>query len=102
MVRLADFLFAAVATLVVGPATAHPGEQHDLLQVKREIETRNAMAVRAKRSLGSCAGSLKHRQLMERAISRRAEAARRLREKRGITSSAFAPNPLLKLGGSSH
>ncbi|KAF7883211.1 uncharacterized protein EAF02_005131 [Botrytis sinoallii] len=38
----------------------------------------------AKRSLDSCSGSLKHRQLNARSVARRAEAARSLRAKRDI------------------
>lgn len=84
MVRPSNFLLAAgLASL----AAAHPGEKHNAMKIKREIEARNTMARVASRSLGACAGSLKHRQLVERNIARRSEAARKLREKRGITGS---------------
>lgn len=90
MVQLSNLLSVAAAALFASPAVAHPGGKHDALQIKCQIEARNAVAVHSKRSLQSCAGSLKHRQLMERAVSRRAESAKVLREERGITSSELA------------
>jgi hypothetical protein len=70
---------------------AHPGEKHDLVQVKRQIDARGLRAAAAKRSLSSCQNSLQHRDLMQRSMARRAYALNELREKRGIaTSTLFA------------
>lgn len=87
MVLPSTWFIAAAAAVALSPTLAHPGEHHDASLVKRQIQARNAMATYAKRSLGSCAGTPMHRQLMERAVLRRAEAARKLRSKRGISGS---------------
>ncbi|KAF2759166.1 aromatic compound dioxygenase, partial [Pseudovirgaria hyperparasitica] len=68
---------------------AHPGEVHDHAQVKREIQVRDHLASKAARSLGNCAGTIKARALEQRAITRRAATAERLRKARGITMSPY-------------
>lgn len=85
MVNLASIVSGALAaTSLVGLATAHPGEKHDLAKVKREIDARGLRAAAAKRSLNQCQSTLKHRQLMQRSVERRAKTLNELREKRGI------------------
>lgn len=77
-------LAIALSAAFLAPVIAHPGEHHDHHAIKREIIARDQMASAAKRSLDSCSGSLKHRQLNARSVTRRAEAARSLRAKRDI------------------
>lgn len=77
-------LAIAISAACLAPVIAHPGEHHDHHAIKREIIARDQMASAAKRSLDSCSGSLKHRQLNARSVARRAEAARSLRAKRDI------------------
>ncbi|CAD6442386.1 95c11c3a-75a2-4e76-b0d9-60b73cbb9c01 [Sclerotinia trifoliorum] len=83
MVQISKIAFALSAACLA-PVIAHPGEHHDHHAIEREIFARNIMASAAKRSLDSCSGSLKHRQLTARSVARRAEAARSLRAKRDI------------------
>jgi hypothetical protein len=90
MVNFASILAGAtVATSLVSTVYAHPGEKHDLVQVKRQIDARGLRAAAAKRSLSSCQNSLQHRDLMQRSMVRRSNALNELREKRGIASSTF-------------
>ncbi|KAF1997618.1 aromatic compound dioxygenase [Amniculicola lignicola CBS 123094] len=69
-------------------AVAHPGEKHDMDHVKRQIDARQLRAAASKRSLANCQNSLKHRELMQRAIARRAATLNQLREKRGINAKS--------------
>jgi hypothetical protein len=88
MVNLASIITgAAVATSLVSTVCAHPGEKHDLVKVKRQIDSRGLRAAAAKRSLNNCQHSLQHRDLMQRSMTRRANALNGLREKRGIAAS---------------
>jgi hypothetical protein len=86
MVQLSKFLAVAAACLAA-PAIAHPGEKHDPHVLKREIQTREAMAAHAKRSLGGCESTLHARELHKRSIARRSRTVQNLRQKRGITAS---------------
>ncbi|KAF2177436.1 aromatic compound dioxygenase [Zopfia rhizophila CBS 207.26] len=88
MVNLSYLASAVAASSLVGVAIAHPGESHDPAALKREIEARNIMAKHARRSMNQCAGSLKHRELMQRSYERRAKTLQALREKRGITAKS--------------
>lgn len=89
MVNLASILTAAAASSFISLPIAHPGEKHDAAHLRREITARNHWAAVGKRSLGNCAGSLKHRQLMQRSVERRAQKLQALREKRGIETCRF-------------
>ena len=84
MVRLTTITSAAIAFSFV---TAHPGEHHDHEHVKHEIKQRDLLAARAADSLSQCSSSVKARELNQRAITRRAAAAERLRKERGIEQS---------------
>lgn len=82
--------FSKVAAAVVCLASvvvAHPGEHHNTAAIKREVQNRNQMAAAAKRSLESCSGTLKARDLSARSVARRAQTVRDLRAKRGIASN---------------
>ncbi|QSZ33299.1 hypothetical protein DSL72_002887 [Monilinia vaccinii-corymbosi] len=83
MVQMSKISLALSAAFLM-PIFAHPGEHHDHQAIKREVIAREHMASVGKRSLDSCSGSLKHRQLNARSVARRAAAARDLRAKRDI------------------
>ncbi|KAK7179137.1 hypothetical protein DPSP01_012212 [Paraphaeosphaeria sporulosa] len=86
MVNFASTVSSALAaTSLLSLAAAHPGEKHDHAHIKRQIDARQLRAAAAKRSLGACESSLKHRDLMARSVQRRANALQSLREKRGIS-----------------
>lgn len=87
MVFVSKLAGVVAAACLVAVSSAHPGEHHDHDMIKRTIAAREHHAHNAKRSLNGCAGSLKHRDLSARSIARRAETARKLRAKRGISSS---------------
>ena len=88
MVNFASIISGAVAaSSLLGLTSAHPGEKHDMSHVKRQIDARQLRAAAAKRSLSNCQNSLKHRELMQRSMARRAQALNDLREKRGIKVS---------------
>lgn len=88
MVNFVSILSGAVAaTSIIGSVAAHPGEHHDHAHIKREVDIRQMRAAAAKRSLASCQGSLKHRDLMARSAARRSNVANELRQKRSISVS---------------
>jgi hypothetical protein len=83
-------LAAVVATAsFLGTVLAHPGEVHDAAEVKRDIEVRNIMASHNKRALDKCSGSLKARQMQQRAVARRAATAQNLRIKRQLADGTL-------------
>ncbi|KAI0434615.1 Intradiol ring-cleavage dioxygenase [Xylaria sp. FL1042] len=81
-------LALASASLLAGFATAHPGESHDHVKMKRELLARDNAAAIGARSLGSCSNSAASQALKARAIQRRAEAVKNIRQKRGIKTQA--------------
>ncbi|KAH7081251.1 Intradiol ring-cleavage dioxygenase [Paraphoma chrysanthemicola] len=86
MVNFASIFSGAIAaTSLIASVAAHPGEKHDHAKIKREIDVRSMRAAAAKRSLGACESSLKHRDLLQRSMTRRAAALNKLRQKRGIS-----------------
>ncbi|KAI0814395.1 Intradiol ring-cleavage dioxygenase [Xylaria sp. FL0064] len=87
MVAFSAFALAS-ASLLAGFATAHPGESHDHVKMKREILARDNAAVVGARSLGSCSNSAASQALKARSIQRRAEAVKNIRQKRGIKAQA--------------
>ncbi|TVY80418.1 hypothetical protein LSUE1_G007111 [Lachnellula suecica] len=90
MVYYANTLALVLASIsYIQSAAAHPGEVHDPIHVKREIETRNALATQHKRSLGLCSNSMKARGLNEGSIARRAAKAEKLRAARGLPNGPF-------------
>ncbi|KAJ2895239.1 aromatic compound dioxygenase [Zalerion maritima] len=84
MVRITTLIGCLAATASV--ATAHPGEKHDHMQFKRQLQARDDFAFNARRSLEQCEGSEAHKKLMKKNVKRRANILSQLREKRGITS----------------
>lgn len=95
MVKLASAISSTLATAsLLGLTLAHPGEKHDHAKIRREVHARDLRAAAAKRSLGACENSIKHRSLMERSVARRAQTLNSLREKRGISVSKSSRNIL--------
>ena len=88
---------ALAATSLLSLTAAHPGEKHDHAHIKRQIDARQLRAAAAKRSLGACEGSLKHRDLMARSVQRRADALQNLRKKRGISTGKSNSSGLMAL-----
>lgn len=84
MVYFPKLASAVAVACVASTAIAHPGEHHDHQAIKREIKIRDQMASASKRSIDSCSGSLKHREVAARSIARRHQAAKDLRAKRNI------------------
>jgi hypothetical protein len=87
MVNFAPIVSGAAAASLLGIVVSHPGEYYDMDHIKREIDARQGHAAAAKRSLGACQNSIKHRDLMSRSTARRAHVLNELREKRGIQAS---------------
>lgn len=77
---------AALAAACISPAVAHPGEKHDHHKIEREIAAREHWAHQGRRSLDACSSSDSARRFAARNVERRANKARELRAKRGITS----------------
>ena len=74
------------AWLLIAAAVAHPGETHDAHHMKREIVARDHASKNAARSLGSCVNTEAARSFKQRAVVRRAQKVKSLREKRNIKS----------------
>ena len=72
------------AALLTSAAVAHPGETHSQAHMKRELAARDHFASAGKRSLDACSDSASAQKLHARAIERRAQKVKDLREKRGI------------------
>ncbi|KAI1873863.1 uncharacterized protein JN550_003132 [Neoarthrinium moseri] len=66
-------------------AVAHPGEHHTPDQIKREVSARGLAHHKMTRALNSCADTPSFQARNARALARRAETARQLREKRNIS-----------------
>jgi len=80
--------FAAVAAVsMAGLTLAHPGEQHNHMQIKRDIAARESRATLGKRALANCTTSATHQALMQQSAHRRAQTLQTLRKQRGITTS---------------
>ncbi|KAI1205699.1 aromatic compound dioxygenase [Annulohypoxylon truncatum] len=84
MVTFTNFILAALA----GYVAAHPGEEHDAHQMKRELVARDNAAQLGARSLASCSNSASAQALKSRSIKRRANAVKNIRQKRGIQAPA--------------
>lgn len=84
MVFISKLAGVAAAACFASTVLGHSGEHHDHQAIKREVKLRNQMASAAKRSIDSCSGSLKHREVSARSVKRRAAVARDIRQKRNI------------------
>ncbi|KAI4596070.1 hypothetical protein KJ359_006362 [Pestalotiopsis sp. 9143b] len=80
----------SAALALASVATAHPGEEHTPEQIKREVTARGLAHQKMTRALNSCSSSSAFRARQERAVARRADAARALRQKRDISHKPVA------------
>ncbi|ROW00260.1 hypothetical protein VSDG_03593 [Cytospora chrysosperma] len=78
--------FAAGVALAAG-ALAHPGEVHNNDEIRRDIEARDLHSAVGARALAQCSGGATARRLKQRAVQRRADKVKALREARGITAA---------------
>lgn len=78
------------ALAVASLAVAHPGEEHSPEEIKREVSARSLAHAKMARSLNSCSSSSAFQARQERALARRAEIAKALREERGIAHKSVA------------
>ncbi|ROW02487.1 hypothetical protein VMCG_06066 [Cytospora schulzeri] len=78
--------FAAGVTLVAG-ALAHPGEVHTNEEIRRDIEVRDLHAAVGARALAQCSGGANANLMKQRAVQRRADKVKALREARGIKAN---------------
>ncbi|KAI0125418.1 Intradiol ring-cleavage dioxygenase [Xylariales sp. AK1849] len=103
---MVNFRSFSASLALASLALAHPGEDHTSEQVKRELIARNAAHNKMTRALGSCSKSPAFLARGERAIARRAETAKTLREKRGIEHKSIYgkrdQDALAQWAGTSH
>ncbi|KAK5687373.1 hypothetical protein LTS10_001511 [Elasticomyces elasticus] len=82
MFKLSVFVAALCASL----GAAHPGEHHDQKEVAKQIMARDFWASHARRSTAKCETSKAYQALKQRSVTRRAQAVKDLRQKRGVVS----------------
>lgn len=66
---------------------AHPGEVHTNEDMRRDIDARDFHAAVGARALAQCSGGATARRMKQRAIQRRADKVKAIREARGIKAS---------------
>ena len=81
------FPLITLAALCASLVSAHPGEHHDPEEVAKEIQVRDSLATRAKRSISQFETTPEYQLLAKRSAARRSQAVRDLRKKHGIVSS---------------
>lgn len=90
MVNFRPFPALVAAASLASLATAHPGEAPPTREeLKAEGAIAHAAHLKAARALKACASDPAFVARQERVVARRAETARALREKRGISHSKF-------------
>ncbi|KAH6689780.1 Intradiol ring-cleavage dioxygenase [Plectosphaerella plurivora] len=77
----------SVGLALSGLVAAHPGEHHDHSHIQRAIRARDNYAAHAARSLESCSNTAGARKLKTRAVERRAQKVRDLRDRLNIKST---------------
>ncbi|KAI5235957.1 aromatic compound dioxygenase [Aureobasidium subglaciale] len=88
MVHLYKLVGTIAATAAfVAPSLAHPGEHHDHHAIKAQIQARERLAAKVRRSVDACSESSDHLQVSARSAARRSKVVRKLREKRGIIAA---------------
>lgn len=87
---MVNFRSISAALALASVATAHPGEEHTPEEIKREVTARGLAHEKMTRALNSCSSSSAFRARQERAMARRADAARALRQKRDISHKPVA------------
>ncbi|KAL0938629.1 GPI anchored protein [Colletotrichum truncatum] len=86
MVRFSALSAAGLA--LCGYVAAHPGEHHDHHEMKRNIQLRDNVAAIGQRSLNSCSNSAGAQKMKARAVQRRAQKVKEIREKKGLKAPA--------------
>lgn len=90
MVNFRSIPALVAAATLANVAYAHPGEAPPTReQLKREGEIAHAAHLKASRALKACASNSDFVARRDRLTARRAETAKALREKRGISHSTF-------------
>lgn len=84
MVTTTHLLVSLLAVLGPRGVLSHPGEAHAAGELAEDALVRRHVVERTRRSLERCADSPDAVALRERAVARRVEKARLLREARGI------------------
>ncbi|KAI5921759.1 Intradiol ring-cleavage dioxygenase [Camillea tinctor] len=84
MVSFHSILAPLATSVLLGQALAHPGEQHTAEQIKREISAQHRANHKMARALERCANNPSYVARRERAVTRRSETAKSLRQKRSI------------------
>ncbi|KAI1493236.1 Intradiol ring-cleavage dioxygenase [Biscogniauxia mediterranea] len=84
MVNFRSISATLVTSALLGQAFAHPGEQHSPEQIKREISAQHHANHKMARALERCANNPSYVARRERAVTRRADTAKALRQKRSI------------------
>ncbi|KAG9696138.1 aromatic compound dioxygenase, partial [Aureobasidium melanogenum] len=87
MVHFSKFISTVAAASLLAPSLAHPGEHHDHHAIKAQIQARERLAAKVRRSVDACSGTSEHLQVSARSAARRSKVVRDLREKRGITTA---------------
>lgn len=87
MVHFSKFIGTVAAASLLAPSLAHPGEHHDHHAIKAQIQARERLAAKVRRSVDACSGTSEHLQVSARSAARRSKVVRDLREKRGITTA---------------
>ncbi|KAI1339272.1 Intradiol ring-cleavage dioxygenase [Xylariaceae sp. FL0016] len=84
MVNVRSVTAALATSALLGSTIAHPGEKHTPEQAKRELAAQRYANHKMARALNSCASNPSYVARKERAVARRAETAKALKQKRGI------------------
>lgn len=87
---MVNFRHVSAALALASLGFAHPGEDHSPEEIKREVTARGIAHRKMTRALSDCSAASSFRARQERAATRRAETAKALREKRGISHKPVA------------
>lgn len=87
---MVNFRTITAALAVASLAAAHPGEDHTPEEIEREVSARSLAHEKMTRALNSCSSSSAFQARQERALARRAQTAKVLKEKRGISHKPVA------------
>ncbi|OLN96221.1 hypothetical protein CCHL11_04492 [Colletotrichum chlorophyti] len=88
MVRICTLSTAGLA--LASYVSAHPGEHHSHDHMKRNIQLRDNVAAIGQRSLSSCSNSAGALAMKKRAVERRAQKVKEIREKKGLKAQQAA------------
>lgn len=92
MVAILNFVSSLALASMVNIALAHPGENHNHVDIRQQISARNHWARHAKRSIDKCASVEQYQELTARSVARRAALTKTIRVERGIETGYIFPN----------